>query len=117
MKQKEPISLGDRGIHFPRDDARRHIVHHDQTVDGLRVVLGETGSDARAPIVPHEGNLLDAERRHECSQILRHVSLVVAERGLVCFAVAAQVRRDDAIVLSQFGNLKSPGETRFGKAM
>lgn len=117
VEQEEPVRARRLRGHVLRDDARRHVVHHDEPLDARGEVLRETRRDACAAIVADERDAVDAERIEQRGEIARHVALVVAGRGLVGFAVAAQVGRDHAVVPREHRDLVAPREAGFGKAM
>jgi hypothetical protein len=69
--------------------------------------------DARAAVVSHHGEAIEAERGHRLDLVLRHRALgVVARIRLLAVAVAAQVRRDDRAAFGEPGRHLVPHDMR-----
>ena len=99
VEQEEPIRLGDLRIDLARDDPCRHIVHYDQSVDEVRMVLGEARRNPCAAIMADQRDLRNLQRAQNLLEIARHVALVIPARRLVGLPVAAQVWSDNAVSL------------------
>lgn len=117
VEQEEPVRARRLRAHVLRDDARRHVVHHDEPVDAFGEVLREARRDTRAAIVADERDAADAERIEQPGQVARHVALVVAGGRLVGFAVAAQVGGDHAVAPRQRRDLEAPRKAGFREAV
>jgi hypothetical protein len=117
VKQKEPILAGDPRIHLAHDDARRHVVHHDESVDQLGIVFHQPRSNPGTSIMSDQCESADAKGLRQLDNIIGHGPLVVAGRWLVGIAIAAQVGRYYAISTRKLGNLESPSVARLRKAM
>ena len=78
VEHEEPVFAGNLRVHFARDDAGRNVIHDDQAVDDIRVVLGEAGRDPRAAIVPDQCDAPNAERLQELDDVVGHCPLVIA---------------------------------------
>ena len=117
VEEEEPVGPGRLGTHVSRDQAGRDVVHHHETVDDLRMVLGKTRRDTGAAVVTDRGECLDSERTGEFDDVARHVALVVARCRLVRLAVAAQVWRDHPEAGRKHGDLVAPGKGRLREAV
>jgi hypothetical protein len=78
MEQKEPVCLCPLRVEIARDDTGRDIVHHDQPIGGVRMILREAGRYPRAAIVADERDLVDVETLHQLAEVIGHGALVIA---------------------------------------
>src|ERR1700730_12431912 len=117
VKQEKPILACALRIHLARDNARRHIIHHDEPVDQLGMVFHQSRSNPRAPIMPDQHESADAKGLRKSDDVICHGPLVVARRRLVGIAIAAQVGGYQSIAPGKLGNLESPSVAGLGKAM
>src|SRR5277367_954898 len=53
VKKEKPISFRFCRVKFSTNDSGWYIVHHDQTVENFRIILGEARCDTGAAIMPH----------------------------------------------------------------
>lgn len=117
VEHEEPVLARDLRVHFTRHNAGWHVVHDDEAIDALGMVLDQPGGDARTSIMTDESNPFDVEFLEQFDDVIGHRPLVIAARGLVGLAVAAKIRSDDAVAGGQSRDLETPGKAGFRKAV
>ncbi len=81
LEQEPPLKLCRRGVHRVEDDAGGDVVHHDQPVDDVAVVLGEARGDPRPAVVADQRDSLVVEKTHQRKDVGAHRAHVVAAVG------------------------------------
>ena len=82
-------------------------VHHGDGDHLVRMVTGQTMSDAPAPIMAHDVEPLKSEMSHHIDLIQRHrpfgiVLVILAAVGHVAVPVASEIGCDDGIFRNNF---------------
>jgi hypothetical protein len=112
----------DRLVGALEDRQRWHDVQQGHTFDARRVVKRHAVGDAGTAIVPHDLELLMAERRHRRDLILSHGALriggmIAGVWWLAAVAIAAQVGGDDCEALRQARRDPMPHHMTLREAM
>ena len=101
----------------PGTDAGQRRVDHHPARDAVGILRGERIAYHVADVVRHEIGFPDSEMVHDARDVERLVLFRVAGVGMGREAHAAQVGRDDGVILREHGGGRRPHVARVGEAV
>lgn len=115
QEREVEIVLRDPGIKILIEILRRDDIHHDQSLDDIRMVQRQTTRDAGPAVVTDQCELPVSERAHGGDLLGGHFPLRIGvcsinHSRLVALATPADIRQDDGEAVRQARGDQVPAE-------